>query len=163
MSRITPRRKRPELSAAFDREGRCMGSMATLHNHAVAAYAGLHETDQECLDLLDWTGPITAGEIGMHLGLSSGAVTGLVDRLEAAGWVRRERDPRDRRRVIVHLSHERGAELWPLYQPLAEAVEAYRDRLSDRDLRVVVEFLEWANETMADATRHARSLPPPAS
>jgi DNA-binding MarR family transcriptional regulator len=135
-----------------------MGSMATLHNHAVADYAGLHATDQECLDLLDWTGPITAGEIGAHLGLSSGAVTGLIDRLEAGGWVRRDRDTDDRRRVIVHMSDERGAELWALYQPLAEAVEAYRDQLPDRDLRIVVEFLEWANETMAEATRHARRL-----
>lgn len=135
-----------------------MGSMATLHNHAVAAYAGLHETDQECLDLLDWTGPVTAGEIGVHLGLSSGAVTGLLDRLEAARWVRRERDPEDRRRVIVHLSHERGAELWPLYQPLAEAIEAYRDGLDQQTLQIVVEFLEFANQTMADATSHARRL-----
>ena len=50
-----------------------MGSMATLHNHAVAEYAGMHQTDQECIDLLDWTGPLTAGEIGSHLGLTSGA------------------------------------------------------------------------------------------
>jgi DNA-binding MarR family transcriptional regulator len=122
----------------------------------VADAVGLHQTDQECIDLLDWTGPLTAGEIGAHLGLSSGAVTGLVDRLEAGGWVRRERDPRDRRRVIVHLSGERGAELWHLYAPLAVAIEEYRDRLALRDLQVVVEFLEFANETMADATRHAR-------
>ena len=135
-----------------------MGSMATLHNHAVAEFAGLNRTDQECIDLLDWTGPITAGEIGAHLGLTSGAVTGLVDRLEAGGWVRRERDPHDRRRVIVHLSTERGDELWRVYQPLAEAIERYRDRLDARDLRTVVEFLEFANETMADATRHARQL-----
>ena len=164
MSRSTQRpvRDRAELAAAFDRQARRMGSMATLHNHAVAAYAGLHETDQECIDLLDWTGPIAAGEIGLHLGLSSGAVTGLVDRLENGGWVRRERDSSDRRRVIVHLSHERGAELWRLYQPLAEAIDAYRDQLGERDLRVVVEFLEFANETMADATRHARQLRPPA-
>jgi DNA-binding MarR family transcriptional regulator len=152
------RRGRDELYAAFDREARRMGSMATLHNHAVAAYAGLHETDQECLDLLDWTGPITAGEIGMHLGLSSGAVTGLLDRLETEGWVRRERDATDRRRVFVHLSHERGAELWQLYQPLAEALDTYRDELTDRDLRVIVEFLEWSNGTLADATRYARVL-----
>lgn len=152
------RRGRAELGEVFDREARRMGSMATLHNHAVAAYAGLHETDQECVDLLDWTGPITAGEIGTHLGLSSGAVTGLIDRLEAAGWVRRERDPADRRRVIVHLSHDQGAALWAVYQPLAEAIEAFRDDLTDRDLRVIVEFLEFANETMADATRHARDL-----
>jgi DNA-binding MarR family transcriptional regulator len=156
-----PRRDRGELREAFDREARRMGSMATLHNHAVAAYVGLHETDQECIDLLDWTGPITAGEIGTHLGLSSGAVTGLVDRLESAGWVRRTRDPHDRRRVIVDLSHERSAELWPLYQPMAEAIEAYRDQLAPHDLQVVVEFLEFGNETIADATRHARHLRAP--
>jgi DNA-binding MarR family transcriptional regulator len=135
-----------------------MGSMATLHNHAVADAAGLHPTDQECIDLLDWAGALTAGEIGMHLGLSSGAVTGLVDRLEAGGWVRRERDARDRRRVMVHLSGERAGELWPIYQPLAEAIDAYRNGLDVRDLRVVVEFLEFANETMAEATRHAREV-----
>jgi DNA-binding MarR family transcriptional regulator len=135
-----------------------MGSMATLHNHAVAAYVGLHQTDQECIDLLDWTGPLTAGEIGVHLGLSSGAVTGLIDRLAAGGWVRRERDQGDRRRVVVHLSTERSGELWPLYQPLSEAIDAYRDRLGARDLRVVVEFLEFANGVMAEATRNARRL-----
>ena len=153
------RRGRTDLAASFDREARRMGSMATLHNHAIADAIGLHPTDQECLDLLDWTGPITAGEIGTHLGLTSGAVTGLVDRLEAAGWVRRERDPRDRRRVIVHFTGHRGDELWTLYQPLAEAIERYRERLSPRDLRVVVEFLEFANETIAEATDHARRWP----
>lgn len=135
-----------------------MGSMATLHNHAIAEFIGCHPTDQECIDLLDWTGPLSAGEIGVHLGLSSGAVTGLIDRLESGGWVRRERDPQDRRRVVVHLATERGAELWPLFQPLSEAVDAYRDRLNERDLRVVVDFLEFANEAIAEATRHARRL-----
>lgn len=157
-SRGGGQRSTPELRAVFDRETRRMGSMATLHNHAVADSVGLHQTDQECIDLLDWTGPLTAGEIGVHLGLTSGAVTGLINRLEAGGWVQRERDPRDRRRVIVHLSSERGAELWPLYQHLAEAINAYRDRLDAKDLRVVVEFLEFANATIAEATRRARQL-----
>src|SRR5215207_3777521 len=152
------RRGVTELNAVFDREARRMGSMATLHNHAVAEYAGLHQTDQECIDLLDWTGPLTAGEIGTHLGLSSGAVTGLIDRLEAAGWVHRERDPADRRRVIVHLAQERGDELWEVYRPLAEAIDAYRSGLDPHDLAVVVEFLEFANESIAEATRHARGL-----
>ena len=58
----------------------------------------------------------------------------------------------------MHLSSERGAELWPLYQHLAEAIDAYRDRLDANDLRVVVEFLEFANATIADATRRARHL-----
>jgi DNA-binding MarR family transcriptional regulator len=161
MKRTTPpSRSRAELVAAFDREARRMGSISTLHNHAVADFAGLHATDQECIDLLDWTGPITAGEIGTHLGLSSGAVTGLVDRLEATGWVRRERDPADRRRVIVQLAPapEPGGDLWTLYQPLAEAIDAYRDRLDAHDLAVVVEFLEFANGAVTASTDHARAL-----
>jgi DNA-binding MarR family transcriptional regulator len=158
MSPKVRRRDHTELIAAFDRETRRMGSVATLHNHAVAEYAGLHQTDQECIDLLDWTGPLTAGEIGGHLGLSSGAVTGLIDRLEAGGWVRRQRDPQDRRRVFVQVATDHETDLWPLYQPLSDAINAYRDGLEARDLRVVVEFLEFANATIAEATRHARRL-----
>jgi MarR family transcriptional regulator, organic hydroperoxide resistance regulator len=149
-------RGRPDLEAAFDREARRMGSMATLHNHAVADAIDVHPTDQECLDLLDWAEPLTAGEIARHLGLSTGAVTGLIDRLEAGRWVRRERDPGDRRRVLVRTSRERATELWRLYRPLAEAIDAYRDALDTRELAVVVEFLEFANVTIAAATEHAR-------
>ena len=149
-------RDRDALEAAFDREARRMGSMATLHNHAIADAVGLHQTDQECLDLLDWAEPLTAGEIAGHLGLTSGAVTGLIDRLEAGGWVRRERDAVDRRRVFVHVSHERGAELWPLYQPMSVAIDAYRSSLSDDELATVVRFLEFANQTISEATTHAR-------
>jgi DNA-binding MarR family transcriptional regulator len=149
-------RDREELEAAFDVAARRMGSMATLHNHAIADAIGLHQTDQEALDLLDWAEPLTAGELARHLGLSSGAVTGLLDRLEAGGWVRRERDAADRRRVFVHLSHEHGGELWRLYQPLSDAIDAYRSSLSLDELATVVRFLEFATQTMADATEHAR-------
>jgi MarR family transcriptional regulator, organic hydroperoxide resistance regulator len=150
------RRERAELIAAFDVEARRMGTMATLHNHAVAVAAGLHATDQELVDLLDWAGPLTAGEIAGHLGLSTGAVTALVDRLEHGGWVRRERDTADRRRVIVHLEGDPTGRLWPIYEPLARTIDAYRDGLDDHDLRVVVAFLEMANDALADATRLAR-------
>lgn len=135
-----------------------MGTMATLHNHAIADLVGLHQTDQECLDLLDWAQPLTAGEIAVHLGLTSGAVTGLVDRLEAGGWVRRERDPDDRRRVYVWLSDVPRPELWEAYQPMAVAIEEYRNSLSDRDLGVIVEFLETMNGLMTEGTEHARRL-----
>ncbi|HYD08860.1 MAG TPA: MarR family transcriptional regulator [Acidimicrobiales bacterium] len=133
-----------------------MGSMSSLHNHAVADAVGLHQTDHECLDLLDWAGPLTAGEIAMHLGLTSGAVTALIDRLEHGGWVRRQRDTADRRRVIVHPADDRMAEIAPIYEHLGETIERYRDRLSAADLRTVVEFLETANAALAEATRRTR-------
>ena len=63
----------------------------------------INGTDFECLDVLDWTGPIPAGELARRLGITSGAVTGVIDRLERGGWVHRLADPSDRRRVIVEL------------------------------------------------------------
>lgn len=158
-SRASAKRSgRTQLVAAFERETRRVGTLATLHNHAIADLVGLHQTDQECLDLLDWAEPLTAGEIATHLGLSSGAVTGLIDRLEAGGWVRRESDPSDRRRVLVRFADVPRPELAEAYLPMALAIARYRDTLSDRDLRVVVEFLETVNEIMVDATEHARAL-----
>lgn len=156
VKRSMSQRTHDELIEAFDRETRRMGSMATLLNHAVADAIGIHQTDHECLDLLDWAEPLTAGEIASHLGLSSGAVTGLIDRLENDGWVERRRDPADRRRVYVHLLHDRGAELWPLYQPLAGEIDGYRDALGDAELAEVVRFLEFSNEAISRSTERIR-------
>ncbi|MCI0686405.1 MAG: MarR family transcriptional regulator, partial [Sporichthyaceae bacterium] len=96
-----------------------------MHAKAIADRAGINATDWECLDVLDWTGPITAGEQARQLGITSGAVTGVIDRLERGGWVRRAVDPADRRRVIVELvppgpdspNSERYAEMAELFGP----------------------------------------------
>ena len=152
------RRDREELIAVADREVRRIGSLATLHNHAIAELLQMHPTDQQCIDLLDWAEPLTAGQIADHLGLTTGAVTGLLDRLEAGRWVQRERDPADRRRVLVRMREDHGPEAWEAYRPLAEAIDAYWASLSDADLEVVVGFLEFGNATIADATVHARNL-----
>jgi DNA-binding MarR family transcriptional regulator len=152
------RRERDELIAAADRGVRRIGTLATLHNHAIAELLEMHPTDQQCLDLLDWAEPLTAGQIADHLGLSTGAVTGLLDRLEAGRWVRRERDPTDRRRVLVRIREDHGPEAWEAYRPLAEAIDAYWASLSDDDLEAVVGFLEFGNTAIADATVHARNL-----
>jgi DNA-binding MarR family transcriptional regulator len=152
------RRERDELIAAADREVRRIGTLATLHNHAIAELLKMHPTDQQCLDLLDWAEPLTAGQIADHLGLSTGAVTGLLDRLEAGRWVRRERDPADRRRVLVRMREDHGPEACEAYRPLSEAIDAYWASLSDEALQVVVGFLKFGNTAIADATVHARNL-----
>src|SRR5262249_18028187 len=71
-----------------------------LHGQTIARRAGITATDMECLDLIMMGGPATAGEIGRRTGLSSGAVTGLIDRLEKLGMVERAADPNDRRKVL---------------------------------------------------------------
>lgn len=67
----------------------------------VAAAVGLGPADLQALDTIARHGPLTAGELGAHTGLASASVTGLIDRLEAAGFVRRVPDPADRRRIRV--------------------------------------------------------------
>jgi DNA-binding MarR family transcriptional regulator len=71
---------------------------------AVADAVGINQTDLRCLDVLGRTGPLAAGQLAEQTGLSSGAMTTAIDRLERAGYVRRGRDPGDRRRVVVELT-----------------------------------------------------------
>ena len=78
-----------------------------LHGQAVARRVGVNSTDLECLDLILMSGPSTAGEIARHTGLTSGAVTGLIDRLERLGLVERTADPADRRKVLVRVREDK--------------------------------------------------------
>lgn len=84
------------------REVRAVGAVRDAVDEAViVGLLGLNRTDGRCLDILDREGRMTAGRLATVAGLTTGAVTGVLDRLEAAGYVRRERDAIDRRRVLV--------------------------------------------------------------
>ena len=78
-------------------------SAMVLHSLASAEVAGLNATDYFVLNLLDLTGPLTSGELARWTGLSTGATTRMIDRLEQRGHVRRGYDPNDRRKVVVEL------------------------------------------------------------
>src|SRR5512146_1550131 len=83
------------------REMRLMSTFDALFSHAAAEHVGMHPTDIETIDLLNVLGPMSAGELSHLTGLSSGATTRLIDRVESAGLVRRRPDEHDRRRVII--------------------------------------------------------------
>ena len=87
-------------------------------------------------------GPRTAGELARATGLSSGAITGLIDRLERAGYVARESDPTDRRRVVVRVRPESLTALNALYAPLQAASEDLNAGYSDEDLALIAGFME---------------------
>ena len=157
MTRLTARRR--QLLEALDREGRRSGSIGSLHGRAIADRAGIHGTDFECLDVLDWAGPITAGELARHVGITSGAVTGVIDRLQRLGFVRRTSDPRDRRRVIVELElldEDRRAQMGALLNPLQEDMAALNERFDDDQLAAVLEWLQAANDAVERSTRRLR-------
>ena len=135
---------RDDLLAALDRAMRGASAQSVLVSQATADRLGMSQTDLECLDVLGLHGPITAGRLAELTGLTTGAVTGLVDRLEAAGYVRRERDPGDRRRVIVRPLPEAIERIGPLYAPMAREMAELCDRYGDDELKLLVDFFDRA-------------------
>src|SRR5262249_27352660 len=118
----------------------------------VADRLGLNLTDHKCLNfLLDAGVPITAGQLASLTGLTTGAVTGIVDRLEGAGFVRRKRDPDDRRRVTLELNAKKvRREVFPLFGDLARRMNALAQSYSERDLTTITRFLEHGLEISRD-------------
>jgi DNA-binding MarR family transcriptional regulator len=145
---VTP--PRDDLLKALDEAVRKVGAQSVLISDLVATRVGLNSTDLECLDLLYLAGGITAGRLAEHTGLTTGATTAVIDRLERAGFVRRRRDPEDRRRVFVEVVPESGDPIVPLYIPLMKAMERLNARYDDEQLAVVVDFLTQAFEVGAE-------------
>lgn len=112
-----------------------------LFSLAVAERLGLAETDVASLEVLSRAGRLTAGRLAELTGLTSGAATRMIDRLEQAGFVRRSPDPTDRRRVVVQVVPERMAAVAPYYASLQRATDALAASYADADLAVVVDYL----------------------
>jgi DNA-binding MarR family transcriptional regulator len=150
-----PAAKRSRLLDELMLQARRSGSLGTLQNRAVADLAGVNETDWECLDVLDWTGPITAGELARRVGITSGAVTGAIDRLEGLGVVRRRSDPSDRRKVIVELDLSNRSEwsarnhrLNACFGALLDEVTALSEEFDDNEIDAVTRWLRLSNEAL---------------
>jgi len=107
---------------------------------AVAERLGLTLTDLRYLNLIATAGPLTAGDLAGHSGLSTGAVTRLVDRLIRDGFVRRSHDTQDRRRVIIEAVPERMATVGPMYQGMAGAWYEVLDRYDDEQLDTILDL-----------------------
>jgi DNA-binding MarR family transcriptional regulator len=106
----------------------------------------LSRTDMRCLDLIGRLGPMTAGRLAEESGLTTGAVTFILDRLEAAGMVTRRRDTEDRRRVWVEIVPEAQQRLNRLQQPVADEMRQVAQRFKADELAVVRDFMRQAKE-----------------
>ncbi|MCU1663722.1 MAG: hypothetical protein QOI36_6135 [Pseudonocardiales bacterium] len=112
-----------------------------LHNQAVAQRVGLGGSDSQFLSLLGIHGPLTPGRLAELTGLTTGTVTGVIDRLERAGYARRERDVSDRRKVLVTPVPEAMASLTEHYREHGEHLDAVLRRRNTAQLRVIADFL----------------------
>ena len=138
----TSTQERQALIDAVSDSSRELSTWTVLFHSAIAAQVGLNITDHKCLDILFHTGAMTAGQLAEITGLTTGAVTGVIDRLEAAGYARRARDPHDRRRVIVEPLPETAARtLGPLFQRFLDHYRPLLEGYSDEDLRKLEDFL----------------------
>jgi DNA-binding MarR family transcriptional regulator len=112
-----------------------------LMNQAAADRIGINATDLNCLNILSFSGQTTAGELARATGLTTASITGVVDRLEQAGYVRRERDPRDRRRVVIRLVRETALrDVAAVFLPMMRDWQEMAARYSDDELRLIVGF-----------------------
>jgi DNA-binding MarR family transcriptional regulator len=128
---------------------------------AAAARVGMPVTDLQVLDMLDSGGLTTAGQLAEASGLTTGAITGMLNRLEEAGLVRRERDPNDGRKVIVRLApgREGMAEIHALFADAGQAWEELAAEYDDAQLGLIVAFLERSNALARDGITRMREAP----
>jgi DNA-binding MarR family transcriptional regulator len=132
-----------ELIAAF----RASGNQDSAFENLAADRLGVNRTDLHCLNAIENADGLTAGELAAEAGLTSGAVTGVVDRLERAGFARRVPDPADRRRVKVEVTPEFYARAERIWGPLAAEWEAsLTSHFTAAELSRIAEFLWLTNE-----------------
>ncbi len=140
--------KREDLLGELVRELRQFTGLGASFFRAAAARIGMTVTDMQVMDLLESSGPTTAGQLADLTGLTTGAITGMLNRLEETGLVRRERDPNDGRRVIVRL--ERGKDERHKISPIFASLEkAWNELASDYDDEQLAFFLEFFKRSNA--------------
>jgi DNA-binding MarR family transcriptional regulator len=138
-------------------------------DEGVAKKLKLSRTDMRCLDLIGRLGPMTAGRLAQESGLTTGAVTFILDRLEEAGMVTRRRDTEDRRRVWVQIVPEAQQRLQDLQQPVADEMRHLAQRFKADELEIVRNFMQQAKEVFQrqvhgeEGTRRATGPPGEAS
>jgi len=141
------------------RETRLSSSLTVLFSQAVAERLGVHSTDIETMDLLHIYGPMTAGQLAEHAGLTSGATTRLIDRLERAGFVRRRQDPDDRRRVIIEPSWEQAGVIMACFEGVGRRMGELWASYSPEELATIIDFMRRGNRIMAEENAALRSQP----
>jgi DNA-binding MarR family transcriptional regulator len=136
------------------------GSVLQLLGAASAERIGINVTDLNCLNLLWLSGDMTAGDLARVTGLTTASITGVLDRLEESGFVHRERDTQDRRRVIVRPDPARGArDVGPVFAPVVMAWRAVAAGYTDEQLGLLLEFQGLVEQIMRDRLVELRTDP----
>jgi DNA-binding MarR family transcriptional regulator len=149
----SPTGRRAELLEQLAMAGRASSVATVMFHTAVAAKQGLSASEEKALDLLERSGPLTAGELARQTGLAPASVTGLINRLEQKGFARRIQNPSDRRSILVEVDVERMyARVAPLFANWVRSLEELYAGYSDEQLEVILHFLTEAARRQQEAT-----------
>jgi DNA-binding MarR family transcriptional regulator len=136
-----------------------MSTEAVMFHQAVADELGLYITDHKCMDIIHRFGAMPAGRLGEMTGLTTGAITGMIDRLEKAGYVRRANDPKDRRKTIVEPIRNKKLErkIEMIFTPLHERMHKFLSSYSDGELTFLLDAMTKLIEQTHEESKRLRS------
>lgn len=142
--------------------GRELSTAIVMYHQAIATSLGLSATEWKCLDLLGRHGSLTAGRLADLSGLTTGAITSVVDRLERSGYARRAPNPADRRSVIIApLRQEEIAEqVAPIFASLGAAMRKFVERFSEDERKAIQAFFDGAIDILRGQTNKVREGTP---
>ncbi len=139
----TDARQRRRLTTTIKDSLRDLRNQLSVLNHQVSTRLELRDTDLDCLDLISRHGPLTPSALARRTGMHPATMTGVLDRLQRAGWITRDRDPDavDRRAVTLRALRDRGGEVVRLYAGMNSAMDRLCDNYTDAELELIADFL----------------------
>jgi DNA-binding MarR family transcriptional regulator len=159
LSQSDDARARRRLGTSIKDSLRALTVELSLLNHNVGGHLGLRDVDLDCLDLIDRHGPLSPSALARLAALHPATMTGILDRLERGDWISRDRDPADRRAVLVSSRRDRGAEVYAQYATMNASMDELIAGYDAGQLTAILDFLQRtvangkaANERFGDPT-----------
>ncbi len=158
MNSVTPERaeairRRQQATTEIRDSLRELRLQLALLNYRVGSQLDLKDVDLDCLDILDARGPLSPTALATYAGVHPATMTGILDRLEKGGWVVRERDPADRRAVLVRAVRDRYAQLLRLYSGLSRSMNKLLAGYTDNELELIADFMRRTVGAGQEATK----------
>lgn len=145
-------RERRRFASAIGQSLRELAIQLSLLNHQIGATLDLRDVDIDCLDLIDREGPLSPSKLARLAGLHPATITGILDRLERGEWIARERDPADRRAVLVRARRERLPDLLRLYAGMNRSMNQIYAGYNESELEAIADFLQRTAKAGRNAT-----------
>jgi DNA-binding MarR family transcriptional regulator len=151
--------KHSELLDSLQEQSRELSTRTVIFHHLIGERLGLNPTDHKCLDvIIRAKTPMTASQLAEETGLSTGAITGVVDRLEKAGYVKRKRDTNDRRLIFIKpLLDKAMIKLGPIFEPIRKASMNLYSKYTDEELTTILDFITNCNRMTQNLTAEMKT------